>query len=41
MRERGGDRQREKKQTPHREADIGLDPGSPGPHPGLKAVLNR
>ena len=30
-------RQREK-QAPCREPDVGLDPGSPGSHPGLKAV---
>ena len=24
----------------HREPDVGLDPGSPGSHPGLKVVLN-
>ena len=29
------------KQTPCREPDVGLDPGSPGSGPGLKAVLNR
>ena len=23
-----------------REPDVGLDPRSPGPHPGLKAALN-
>ena len=33
-------RQREK-QAPCREPDVGLDPGSPGSHPGLKAALNR
>ena len=39
-RERGrGTRQREK-QAPCREPDVGLDPGSPGSHPGLKMVLN-
>ena len=41
-RERGGGqrhRQREK-QAPHRKPDMGLDPGSPGSHPGLKMVLN-
>ena len=38
MRER--DRQREK-QAQCREPNVGLDPGSPGSHPGLKAVLNR
>ena len=32
--------QREK-QAPCREPDTGLDPGSPGSHPGLKAALNR
>ena len=24
-----------------REPDVGLDPGSPGSHPGLKATLNH
>ena len=24
-----------------REPDVGLEPGPPGPHPGLKAALNR
>ena len=38
-REREKDRQREK-QTPCREPDMGLNPGSPGFHPGLKVVLN-
>ena len=33
-------RQREK-QVPFREPDVGLDPGSPGSHPGLKAALNH
>ena len=33
-------RQREK-QTPSRELDVGLDPGTPGSRPGLKAALNR
>ena len=32
-------RQREK-QAPCREPDVGVDPGSPGSGPGLKAVLN-
>ena len=32
--------QREK-QAPRREPDAGLDPGSPGSHPGPKVVLNR
>ena len=38
-RERQKHRQREK-QAPLREPDVGLDPGSPGSHPGLQAVLN-
>ena len=33
-------RQREK-QAPCREPEVGLDPGSPGSHPRLKAVLNH
>ena len=33
-------RQREK-QAPCRETDAGLDPGSPGSHPGPNAALNR
>lgn len=43
MRERETERQRHKqreKQVPCREPDVGLDPGSPGSHPGLKAALN-
>ena len=36
QRERQRHRQREK-QAPCREPDVGLDPGSPGSHPGLKA----
>ena len=41
MRERESEttRQREK-QAPRREPDMGLDPWSPGSHPGLKAALN-
>ena len=39
-RERQGHRQKEK-QAPCRETDVGLDPGSPGSRPGLKAVLNH
>ena len=39
-RERGRDRQREK-QAPCRDLGVGLDPGSPGSCPGLKAALNR
>ena len=38
-RERQRHRQREK-QALYREPDMGLDPGSPGSHPGLKAALN-
>ena len=38
--ERQRHRQREK-QAPCREPDVGLDPGTPGSRPGLKAVLNR
>ena len=41
-RERGRDTERQReKQAPCREPDVGLDPGSPGSRPGLKAVLNR
>ena len=32
---------RYEKQAPCREPDMGLDPRSPGSHPGLKAVLNH
>ena len=44
-RERGGERERQRhrqreEQAPSREAEVGLDPGSPGSHPGLKAALN-
>ena len=39
-RERQRHRQREK-QAPCREPDTGLDPGSPGSCPGLKAALNH
>ena len=38
--ERQRHRQREK-QAPCREPDRGLDPGSPGSGPGLKAALNH
>ena len=38
--ERERDRQTEK-QAPGREPDVGLDPGSPRSHSGLKAALNR
>ena len=39
-RERQRHRQREK-QAPRREPDVGLDPRSPGSHPGPKEALNR
>ena len=39
-RERQRHRQREK-QAPCREPDAGLDPGSPGSRPELKAALNH
>ena len=39
-RERQRHRQREK-QAPRREPNVGLDPGSPGSGPGLKAALNH
>ena len=39
-RERQRHRQREK-QAPYRKPDVGLDPESPGSHPGLQEVLNR
>ena len=39
-RERERDRQREK-QAPFRESNVGLDPGSPGSGPGLKAALSH
>ena len=39
-RERQRHRQREKK-APGKKPDMGLDPGSLGSRPGLKAVLNR
>ena len=40
--EREGQRHRQReKQAPCWEPDMGLNPGSPGSHPGLKAVLNR
>ena len=34
------ERQR-KKQAPCREPNVGLDPGSPGSHPGLNVALNH
>ena len=39
-RERQRHRQREK-QAPCKEPDVGLDPRSPGSHPGLQVALNR
>ena len=46
MRDTHRDRQRQKhrqreKQAPCREPNVGLDPESPGSHPGLKAALNH
>ena len=38
QRERGWQRQ---KQAPCREPDVGLNPGTPGSCPGLKAALNH
>ena len=43
-RHREGERQRHRqreKQAPCREPDVGLDPGSPGSGPRLKAALNH
>ena len=37
-REEGTQAEGEEKQVPCREPDMGLDPGSPGSHPGLKAA---
>ena len=31
------EREREEKQAPCREPEVGLDPGTPGSHPGWKA----
>ena len=39
--EREAETQAEEKQAPCREPDVGLNPGSPGSHPGLQAALNR
>ena len=44
MRHREKEKQKHRqrgKQAPRREPDVGLDPGSPGSYPGLKAALNR
>ena len=41
-REKEGQRHRQReKQALCREADVGLDPGSPGSHPALKVALNH
>ena len=43
QRERERERQRHRrreKQAPHKEPDVGLDPGSSGSRPGPKAALN-
>ena len=40
----GGEKQRHgqrEKQAPRREPDVGLDPGSPGSYPRLKAAPNH
>ena len=39
-REAGGDIGRGRSRLPCREPDVGLDSGSPGSRPGLKAALN-
>ena len=40
-REREGQRHRQReKQAPCKEPYVGLDPGSPGSHPGLQVALN-
>ena len=39
-RERDRDTRQREKQAPCREPDVGLNPGSPGSHPGLKVALN-
>ena len=36
-RERGRDIGRGRKQAPRRDLNVGLDPGTPGSHPGPKA----
>ena len=40
MRDAETEAEREK-QAPYREPDMGLDPRSPGSHPGQKVALNR
>ena len=37
---REAEKQERKKQAPCKKPDMGLDPRSPGSHPGLKAALN-
>ena len=40
-RERDAQRHRQReKQAPYQEPDVGLHPGTPGSHPGLKVTLN-
>ena len=39
--EREAETQARDKQAPCREPNMGLNPRSPGSHPGLKAVLNH
>ena len=41
QRERQTQAEGEAGSIPCREHDAGLDPGSPGPYPGLKAALNH
>ena len=44
MRDIEGEKQRQRqreKQAPCREPDVGLDPGTPGSHPGPKAGTKR
>ena len=41
QRKREAETQAQEKQAPCREPDMGLDPWSPGSHPGLKVALNR
>ena len=40
MRDTQGVERQKKKQDPCRELDMGLNPGSPGSCPGLKAALD-
>ena len=39
--EREAESWQREKQAPCKGPDMGLDPGSPGSRPGLKAALNR